>query len=129
MFLVADPPPLPRPAPPQRVLVFAREFRFQPSKRVVRPGRVRIQVKNIGEDAHNLVVFNQVREVASTGIIQPGELKTITIKLRPGRYAMICTVGNHFQRGMHKPLFVRPKKKTKTALRKSSATRKVVVTR
>ena len=115
MLLLADAQPLPPPPPARRVLVFAREFRFQPSKRVVRPGVVQIQVKNIGEDPHNLVVFNKEREVARTPIVEPGGLATIRVRLRPGRYTMGCLVHDHFHLGMHKPLIVRAKKTTKKA--------------
>lgn len=41
---------------PARMLVFASEYKLQPSRRVVPAGRVIIQTKNIGEDDHNLAV-------------------------------------------------------------------------
>ena len=108
MFALELPPP--PPPPPQRVLVYAREHHFSPSRQVVRPGVVQLQVKNNGEDDHHMGVFDRRgRQRSSTGIIRPGQVVTIRVRLRRGRYALICGVGDHFEQGMHTGLRVRPK--------------------
>ncbi len=112
MLAMAVPPPQTAPAPPARLLAFADEFRFSTSRDVVPAGRLILQVKNIGEDEHDLRVKgpNGVAR-AETGVVEPGDLGRITIRLAQGRYQYVCTVADHAERGMAGTLVVRAVKK------------------
>ncbi|MGD9697183.1 MAG: hypothetical protein AB7V42_16155 [Thermoleophilia bacterium] len=103
------------PAPPARILVFAREFQFQFSRRVVPAGRIRLQLKNIGEDDHDLTIVGPKGNVrAWTGVIHPDGVGEIRARLAAGRYLVICQVADHQAHGMRTTLTVTaPKKKKK----------------
>jgi hypothetical protein len=78
------------------VLVFADEFRFSPSRRSVPAGPLRLQLKNIGEDDHDLRIIGPRGAVrADTGRVRPGRLVEIRTRLSRGRYTLICTIGDH----------------------------------
>jgi len=112
MLALAVPPPLTAPAAPARLLAFADEFRFNTSRDVVPAGRLILQVKNIGEDDHDLRIKgpNGVAR-AETGVVEPGDLGRISIRLAQGRYTYLCTVADHAERGMAGTLVVRAVKK------------------
>jgi len=112
MLALAVPPPLTAPAPAARLLAFADEFRFNTSRDVVPAGRLILQVKNIGEDDHDLRIKgpNGVAR-AETGVVEPGDLGRISIRLAQGRYTYLCTVADHAERGMAGTLVVRAVKK------------------
>jgi len=118
MLAMAVPPPQTAPAPPARVLAFADEFRFNTSRDVVPAGKLILQVKNIGEDEHDLRITgpNGVAR-AETGVVEPGDLGRITIRLPQGRYTYLCTVADHAERGMAGTLVVRAVKKRKRPAR------------
>lgn len=105
-------------APPSRaaatrgrtaVGVAQREFRISVYRRSVRRGVIRFNVRNFGEDAHNLVLrgprgFRSRR----TGDIRAGRTARLTVRLsRPGRYRLLCTKGGHHRLGMTAALRVR----------------------
>jgi plastocyanin len=79
-----------------------REFRIYPYRTKTRPGTVRFNITNLGEDAHNL----QVRgphgyRSRTTPDIGSGEGFSLTTHLRRvGRYTLICTKPGHAARGM-----------------------------
>lgn len=96
------------PPPPARMLVNADEFLFNGSRRAGPSGRWRIQLRNNGEDDHDLALRRADGTViARTPIVGPAELDTVTIRLRPGRYTLFCGVSDHEARGMSWPLTVR----------------------
>ncbi len=114
MFVpVAHPPLAATPPPPARALVFADEYRFAFSRRVFPAGRVRLQLKNLGEDDHDLRVLGPRGELrGETGRLHPGGLAAIRFRLPKGRYSFLCTVGDHAARGMRGTFTVRaPRKK------------------
>ena len=92
---------LPPPPPPARMLVFADEFRFSPSRRTLPAGVLRLQLKNIGEDDHDLRILgpNGVGR-AETGMVRPDGLSEIRTRLGRGRYTFFCTVPHHAAKGM-----------------------------
>jgi plastocyanin len=93
--------PAPRSAAPAYVLVNAREYRFTPSRRELPAGPVVVQLRNIGEDAHNLVIVNRSgRTVARVPRTQPGEVGERSVRLARGTYRLVCTVADHARRGM-----------------------------
>ena len=91
----------PAPPPPARMLVFADEFRFSASRRALPAGVVRLQLKNIGEDEHDLRITGpKGGSRAETGVIEPDGLGEIRARLGRGRYTFFCTVADHAVRGM-----------------------------
>jgi plastocyanin len=87
--------------------VTADEYSFDPDRLSVASGRVRIVLKNDGSVAHNLKVLKDGEEVGGTPTFVGGESRSATLRLRPGRYEMVCTVGDHEQLGMRGTLVVR----------------------
>jgi hypothetical protein len=93
---------------PTRVQAVADEFRLTLSRLSVPNKRVRIQLVNLGEDPHDL----RLRRVHGTRTFVipetlPGEQRTRTFRLRPGRYRVWCSVSDHHERGMRATLRVR----------------------
>ena len=94
----ATPPPAP---PPARILAFGDEFRFNLSRLRIPAGRLVLQLKNIGEDDHDLrIVGPRGTTRAETGVVRPGRLGTLRTTLARGRYTYLCTVADHQARGM-----------------------------
>jgi hypothetical protein len=62
-------------------------------------GRVRMVQYNQGSLAHNLKVFQGDRELGGTPTFLRGT-RSATVRLAPGSYRMVCTVGNHEELGM-----------------------------
>ena len=89
--------------------VAEREFRISPYRRTVPPGAVKFNVKNFGEDAHDLVVFSpKGRKLATTGEIGAGAQAVLQVKLRTaGVYRLVCTQADHAARGMKSRITVR----------------------
>ena len=113
MLAMDVPPPL-APAPPARVLTFADEFRFTTSRDAVPAGVLILQVKNIGEDEHDFRIRGPKGVArAETGVVRPGGLAQIRIRLAQGVYTYLCTVADHAERGMEGTLVVRAAKKHK----------------
>ena len=112
MLAMDVPPPQTAPAPPARLLAFADEFRFSTSRDAVPAGLLILQVKNIGEDDHDLRIKgpNGVAR-AETGVVRPGDLGQIRIRLPQGRYTYVCTVADHAEKGMAGTLIVRAVKR------------------
>lgn len=113
LAVVAHPPLAATPPPPARALVFADEYRFAFSRKVLPAGRVRLQLKNIGEDDHDLRVLGPRGGLrGETGRVHSGGLGEIRASLPRGRYSYLCTVGDHAAHGMKGTFTViAPKKK------------------
>lgn len=104
MFVPLAPPP-----PAANVLVFADEWRLNPSRELVVGRRVRFQLKNIGEDDHDLTIRRRAANaspLATTGIVRPGKLVPLSASLAPGRYILFCSIGDHEAQGMRRPFAV-----------------------
>lgn len=111
MFALAATPML---APPARILVFADEFRFNLSRATLPAGRIRLQLKNIGEDDHDFRILGPKGGLrAETGIVGPDGLGEITTRLARGRYSYLCTVADHSTRGMRGSFTVTARKRGK----------------
>jgi plastocyanin len=94
--------------PPARVQVVAREFSFVLSRQSIKAGWATIELRNAGEDAHDL----RMRRVGGTRVYawpvaQAGAVVDETFKLLPGRYVLYCSVANHRALGMQAALTVR----------------------
>jgi hypothetical protein len=99
--------------PPARLLAFASEFRLGTSRSQAPAGVLVAQLKNNGQDDHDLAVRSaQGRIVASTGVVRHGALGRLRVRLRPGRYVLVCTLADHEARGMRAVLVVRARKGT-----------------
>jgi plastocyanin len=89
--------------------VSEREFRISPYRRTVPTGTVKFNVRNYGEDVHDLVVVSpRGRTLGTTGEIRAGEGSVLRLKLRKaGVYRLVCTQADHAARGMKSRIVVR----------------------
>jgi hypothetical protein len=99
-------------AAPSRLLVRASEWSLQLSRPAVKRGPVIVQLHNWGEDAHDLVI-RRLANGRATGAARKfaetpsGELTQRTIRLRAGRYRLLCSLPGHAAAGMRATLRVR----------------------
>jgi hypothetical protein len=96
-------PPLPR-----FVSVAAREFSLTLSRPLVGAGAVTVELRNSGEDPHNLVVSPEGTHspLASFSEIDPGTYERRSVTLSPGRYQLWCSLEFHEGLGMSTTLRV-----------------------
>jgi plastocyanin len=90
------------------VTVKAHEYRFDPDRVVVRgPGPLTIKLRNDGDLAHNIRVRRGGEEVGGTPSFPPGRTESAQLRLRPGDYQLLCTVGDHADLGRRGALEVK----------------------
>ena len=91
-------PPPSDPLLPSFVSAAAREF----SLTLSRPLVVRIELRNSGEDPHNLVVSPDGTHtpLVSFSTLDPGLYERHTVELAPGRYQLWCSLEGHETKGM-----------------------------
>ncbi len=90
------------------VQVVEKEFTLTLSRPSVRSGSVSVELVNWGMDTHDLVV----KSVKAGS--QPVRFKQLdprgrterTLRLKPGRYSLWCSLSNHRARGMRATLVV-----------------------
>ena len=90
------------------------EYRVVPqSIVVVKPRRMKFDVRNDGRLTHNLAIQipegpdGRPVEVARTETMQPGERgEAIKVTLQPGEYRLVCTIANHDDLGQYGELKV-----------------------
>ena len=90
----------------------AREFSFGVYRTRVPAGRVRLNIRNFGEDPHDVQVRGPggYRSAVSPEI-EPGDTLRFTVRLRrPGRYLLICLQPGHAAQGMKAHLRVPEKR-------------------
>ncbi len=93
------------------------EYSFDPEVLVVQTGAgarvaaIPLRLKNDGALAHNLKVFDGDTEIGGTPTFQSGETRSGRVQLKPGKYRMICTVGDHEELGMTGTLEVSDEKR------------------
>jgi plastocyanin len=97
---------------PTAVGVAQREFHITPYRRSVPVGVVKLNIRNYGEDVHNIVVRGPNGFTAVGPDVDSGSGATWTVKLRrPGTYSLLCTRANHLKLGMKAKLkVVKPSK-------------------
>ena len=97
----AEPPPV-APGLPTFVSVAAKEFALTLSRPLVGAGDVRVELRNVGEDPHNLVVSPEGTHtpLASFTTLDPGLYERRTVSLTPGRYQLWCSLESHEGLGM-----------------------------
>jgi hypothetical protein len=98
----APTPPAPDPVPPSFVSVGAKEFSLTLSRPLVGKGSVRVELRNNGEDPHNLVVSPEGTHtpLASFSTVGPGTYERRSVTLDPGRYQLWCSLEGHEAKGM-----------------------------
>lgn len=96
------------PAPPRSVSVAAREYSLTLSRAVVGTGAVTVELRNSGEDPHNLVVSPEGTHspLAVFSEIGPGTYERRSVTLAPGRYQLWCSLEGHEGLGMSTTLRV-----------------------
>lgn len=105
------------PLPPARMLVTADEFVFRGSRRAGPSGKWRFELRNNGEDDHDLRIRRNRDDVviADGGIVHPDTTGTIRLRLKPGRYTLFCSLADHEALGMSWGLIIRVPKHRTTA--------------
>ena len=104
---------LPAPKPPVAVGIAEREHYISPYRRSVPVGLVKLNIRNFGEDVHNLVVRGPRGFVAVGPDVESGDGASWVVRFRrPGTYKLLCTRANHLRLGMKSKIqVVAPKKK------------------
>ena len=91
------------------------EYRIVPAAISVRAGVVRIAARNAGRLTHNVKVEEDTNVAGvpprvfgeGTKTMQPGEIAPeVDVRLAPGRYRLVCTIGNHDNLGQYAELEV-----------------------
>jgi plastocyanin len=96
------------PPPPARVQVVAQEFRYALSRQVIKAGWAIIELRNIGQDAHDLRMQRVGgKRVYLWPVAQSGQTVDEQFKLLPGTYKLTCAIANHAALGMEATLRVR----------------------
>ncbi len=101
-------------APTPKLTVVGTDFAFKPARPVVRAGPRIIALVNRGEVRHNLTLRRLNARGRPTGKptlianLLAGKRGQKQVRLRAGRYALICTIGDHASLGMIGRLTVRP---------------------
>jgi uncharacterized cupredoxin-like copper-binding protein len=84
------------------VNVTGKEFKFTLSPRSVKAGSVTFRFTNRGKVKHDFKIGGK-----KTKIIGPGKTATLTVSLKKGSVAYLCTVPGHAASGMKGKLTVR----------------------
>jgi hypothetical protein len=94
--------PAASPGPPQRMQVTEDEWSLVFSRLRMRPGPALIEVFNIGQDAHNVVMRLNAKgaKPIATDKLYHFERATLRVKLQKGAYTLWCSLPNHRERGM-----------------------------
>jgi hypothetical protein len=98
----APPPPPSDPVLAHFVSVAAKEFSLTLSRPLVGKGDVRIELRNNGEDPHNLVVSPEGTHtpLASFSTLDPSTYERRSVALDAGRYQLWCSLEGHELKGM-----------------------------
>ena len=107
---------------PAKVSVVLKEWKLIPSSTRVAAGKVTFRVKNDGALEHEFVVLRsdshhhllKVKggEAVETGRkgeipkVVPGQVRTLTLSLKPGKYVLICNLLGHYRAGQFASLRV-----------------------
>ena len=104
------------------VAVQVDEFSVFPGTQGAPKGKVRFVVTNIGTVKHEFVVLKTAKpagnllkgaeadesgNVGEIGGIDPGQAKTLTLKLSAGHYSLICNLPGHYKTGQFTDFYVR----------------------
>jgi uncharacterized cupredoxin-like copper-binding protein len=76
------------------------EFSISLARTSLPAGTYTFVARNVGEDTHALTVNGPGVDNKSTGDIDPGSSKSVTVTLAKGSYDVYCPVANHKMLGM-----------------------------
>jgi len=83
------------------ITVIADEYSFDPETIILTGGgELEVELDNRGTLAHNLRVFDGATDVGGTPTFVGGEPRAGKVRLDPGTYELVCTVGDHADLGM-----------------------------
>ena len=105
-----------RPAPrdPSAMTAFVAEWSVVPSEGIVAAGVVRIRVRNVGLESHELVLTRTSRFSASLPLdgdhaavtpigapvlVAPGQTSIATFRVKPGSYVLLDNLPWHYWQG------------------------------
>jgi plastocyanin len=91
-----------------KLSVVGDEYSFDPSAIVLSgAGTLTVTLRNEGSLAHNLKLFRGEEEIGGTPTLGAGRSESTRLNLEHGSYRMVCTIGDHEERGMTGTLQVR----------------------
>jgi hypothetical protein len=102
----------PAAGPPARLLVSGGEWSLTLSRSHVVAGRAAIQFLNRGEDEHDLRLRrisgarSDANPLARWRLTRPGGVSELSLRLKPGRYRLWCSLPKHRALGMRAVLSV-----------------------
>lgn len=90
------------------------EYRILPQRVTVPAGRVTIVARDAGRLTHNVAIVqfdrplgkDEEKQYARTPTAHPGDVVRASATLRPGKYRIVCTIGNHDNLGQYGELKV-----------------------
>jgi plastocyanin len=83
------------------VAVTGREYSFDPERIVVQAaGPLTIELENAGDLAHNLRLRRDGEDAGGTPSFPGGRTESARVRVQPGSYELLCTVGDHAELGM-----------------------------
>jgi uncharacterized cupredoxin-like copper-binding protein len=107
---------------PRAVKVVLKEWTLKPSAATVPAGPVIFVVHNTGGIPHEFVVVRTNRhhhalamhggqaveagQLGEIGELKPGQAKRLTVRLRPGKYVLLCNLPGHYKAGQYAALRV-----------------------
>ena len=93
----------------QGVRLEGDEYKFDPGRVIVTraPPQLRLALDNVGTLAHNVRVLDGDRDLGGLRSFSSGEERETTVRIPPGKYRLVCTVGDHEELGMKGELEVR----------------------
>ena len=102
-------PTVPQPLP-DYVAVTATEWRLALSRAFVGAGLVTVELRNMGEDPHDLVVAPEGggTPVGEFDEVLPGSYTAEGMTISAGRYTLFCSLPGHAEAGMTATLRVEP---------------------
>jgi uncharacterized cupredoxin-like copper-binding protein len=109
----------------ERVTAHLSEYAVKVGRSSVPSGRITFTVRNKGREVHEMLVVRTnarddalprhgdkvkesgpVRLVDEVEDVKPGKSASLTVRLKPGRYVLLCNLAGHYGSGMHAALRV-----------------------
>jgi plastocyanin len=90
------------------VSIDLKEYRLEPSRIKVAPGKITFVLRNAGRYAHNFHVEGNGVDITANKF-SPGASVRLELDLQEGRYKISCPLSNHDERGMSGTLIVSAK--------------------
>lgn len=76
------------------------EYRISLGRATVPHGRITFSIANFGQDDHNLKVARHQIGYGFSGRIAAGSHTQFTVRLKPGKYNLYCSIPGHRTMGM-----------------------------